>query len=561
MKEENLDFFIVNATDEYLNEYIDLKENSRYLLTGFSGSTGDALVTHKDVFLFVDGRYHLQAEKETNENFITVVKLDISTHPFTALIEKIAEISTENQTVGFTSTKISVANFKKLCEKIKNINFKELDYDPVLKFADIKLSHSGNIRYISEKITGLSAKEKFEQIKKKLDDINIDIFILTKLEEIAYLSNLRGNEIPFSSSFKAKAIIYKDKLTIFIEKSKISADITKFFGKEIEFKNINSFCENLQNNISRNNLNIGYEPKTTNLFTYRQIEKTQDKLIEIEISPIAEMMAIKNDSEFKHLQDCFKRTDIVVNKTIKWVNKNIRENIKISEKDLADYVKASYIEEGAYGLSFEVIAASGKNTAIIHHTNPDSEKFIQAGDLVLLDCGGYFEGGYATDITRTFLASSMIKADKDKKKIYTRVLKAFLHGLNYEITGNNTGFDIDNKVREIINENLEEGFKFSHGTGHGIGISVHESLPRLGSTDASKIKLEPGMCFTIEPGLYNDNWGGVRLENAVSIVKTDFGMKIQTLAKSKFDETLIDYNELNKQEIQWLRDYQENAAE
>jgi len=564
MKEESLDFFIVSATDEYLSEYIKLSENSRYAITGFSGSTGDAIVTLKDVFLFVDGRYHLQAENETDKSLVTVVKVGMDTSPSVALIERIAELSNKSQKIGFVSTKISYNNFKKLAEifKIKSLKHQEYEYDPILKLANIESEdYIGLIRYIPTNLSGLTAQEKFSLIRDKFDNIGIDIFILDKLEEIAYISNLRGDEIPYSSTFKARAILYKDKIIIFSDLDKIQTDIRHKFGKNFEFKEINSFLTCLKDLIKgEDSLTIGFNPQVINLFIYRQFENTKNKLIELDTSPITEMMIIKNQAELEHMQDCFRKTDIVVNRAITWLNQNLEKGFKISEKDYADKVKALFVEEGAYGLSFEVIAASGKNTAITHYTNPDPEKFIRIGELVLLDCGAYFEGGYATDMTRTFLAGgAKAEASNEAKNIYTKVLKAVINGLNHNVNEETTGFDIDKTVRKIVTKNTDESFKFAHGTGHGVGIAVHESPPRLGPSDASKTKLYPNMCFTIEPGLYSDKWGGVRLENTVTIIQTESGRKIKTLTRSKFDENLIDYDMLNEQEIVWLKEYQKRA--
>ncbi|HBG49314.1 MAG TPA: hypothetical protein DDW90_07410 [Cyanobacteria bacterium UBA9971] len=293
-----------------------------------------------------------------------------------------------------------------------------------------------------------------------------------------------------------------------------------------------------------------------NLSDCRKLERLNHKLIEVKESPIAQMKAVKNKQELEHFRECFLKTDIVVNRAICWLNQNLEKEISISEKDFSDKVKSLFFEEGAVGLSFETIAASGKNTAFIHYTKADPEKIIKSGELVLLDCGGYFEGGYATDITRTFLAGGLrAEAGKKQKEIYTRVLKAFLYGINFELEENTTGFDIDKKVRNLINQDKPEGFNFSHGTGHGVGISVHESPPRLGPSETSKTKLLSGMVFTIEPGLYCEDFGGVRIENTVTLSEN----KIKSLTKAKLDDNLINYELLTEQEKVWLENYQKQS--
>lgn len=564
MKNEKINYLIVFSTDEYLNEYIDLKENSRYILTGFSGSTGDALVTPENIFLFVDGRYHLQAEEETDKNLVTVVKVGIEKSPQKALYEKIAELSEGTIKIGIISNKINCGSYRKLLDELveKDVIYKEFDFDPVLKIAGIEKRKNINpLRLVSKEISELSTEEKLDLVVKYNKKNNLDSLIITKLEEIAYLTNLRGKEIPYSSTFKAKLIVHYDKCYIFTDLNRIPQEILQTFGErfifdeeEVCFKIIDLW-EKIPTSI-----NIGYDFNSMTLSRCRYIEKLKHKLVDVKESPVSLMKSIKNTCELKHMRECFLKTDIVVNRAICWLRQGLEYGQKISEKDFSAKVKALFFEEGAVDLSFETIAACGRNTAFIHYTKANPEKFIQPGDIVLLDCGAYFEGGYATDITRTFLAGGKkASADKKQKEIYTGVLKAFLHGINFELDENTTGFDIDKKVREIIEQNKPEGFNFGHGTGHGIGISVHESPPRLGPSEISKTKLQAGMCFTIEPGLYCDDWGGVRIENTVEIIEINGKLKIKSLTKASLDDNLIEETLLTEQEKNWLNNYQYQA--
>ena len=530
MENEGITLFVVNSTDEYLSEYVSLDKNARYLITGFSGSTGDAIVTPHEVFLFVDGRYHLQAEKQTNPDVVTVVKVGMDKSPLKALYEKLAELATANVKIGIVSTKTSCSAFKemqKALEDKQDVIIAEYEFDPVSP-AQPPVDEK-KLKYVPLAISGKITPQKMELVKKYTHDNNIDLLLITNLEEIAYLTNLRGKEIPYSSSFKAKAAVFWDKLHIFRTESKFDQ-----FIKSVKAENV-YFC-----------------PGSTTLSVYRKAEKASDKLVEIKDSFISELKSIKTAQELDYMQECYLKTDIVVNRTICWLNQNLEKGIKVSEKDLSDKVKNLFIEEGATGLSFETITASGDNTAFIHYTSPDAERAIKAGDLILLDCGAYFEYGYATDQTRTFLAGGMQATATDlQKHVYTAVLKAFLTGLNYEVKEDTTGFDIDKRVREVIEANKPEGFFFSHSTGHGVGIPVHEAPPKIGPTEASKILLKPNMCFTIEPGLYCEGKGGVRIENTVALING----KIKTLTRAGFDENLINYDMLSEQEKVWLQEY------
>ncbi|MDD3150384.1 MAG: M24 family metallopeptidase [Candidatus Gastranaerophilales bacterium] len=545
MQKENLDAMLIPSTDEYLNEYNSLEQNSRYLITGFSGSTGDALVTEDNVFLFVDGRYHKQADDEVDKNVITVLKLGLSEPIKKAIPEKMQELLRKNAKIGLITSKISYADYKKFSEnEFKFVEFNE-DIITQCKSADFE------VRIVPVEITGKSADEKLDLL---VSEIKTDIFLITKLEEIAYLTNLRSTHIPYSSSFKAKAVIKNGKCYVF---SNFKNDVFQYFCENFKFLSENEF-ENFINSI-KNDMTISFSPTSINLKTYRLIERFNTA--EVKENSIAQMKSIKTNEEIEHLKECFLKTDIVVNRAICWLNQGLEQGYKITEKDLSDKIKNFFYEQGAYNLSFEVILAGGKNSAIIHYTNADANKMIQPGEFILLDCGAYFEGGYSTDITRTFFASdNKIQPTNEQKFIYTKVLKALLNGLNHPITANTSGFDVDKTVRDIIDENFDKneflgGFKFAHGTGHGVGISVHDGIPHISPSEGAKIPLKSGMVFTIEPGLYNENWGGVRLENTVYL---DNG-KIKTLVKSNFDKKLINLEMLNDEEKIWLEKYQKSA--
>ncbi|MFA6988571.1 MAG: M24 family metallopeptidase [Candidatus Gastranaerophilaceae bacterium] len=556
MNKEGLAFFIVNSTDEYLNEYNSLEKNSRYILSGFTGSTGEMLISSDKAFLFVDGRYHKQADEEVDNNLITVVKLQLNQSQRDGIVDILKQNFLKNQKLGIVSSKTGFQFYTKLKEDLSalSVEFVEYTKDPIYDIIPVATEDKSYLlRTLPADISGVSTKEKLNKLAQKLE--KTDVLIITKLEEIAYITNLRSNQILFSSSFKAKAVFDRHNLFIFCDTSFINDEIRTFSGENVIFLPENDFENFILKNYKDKNLSMGLIPSFINLETYTCIEETANTIVNIEESPISSMKCIKNDREIEHISDCFKKSDKVVNKTIKWLNDKIEKNEKISEKDLSDKVKDFFKKEKAHGLSFEVLLSSAKNTAIVHYTHSNPQKYIKKGELVLLDCGGYYEGGYATDITRTFLAGKDAKANNLQKKVYTTVLKAFLNAYNIDIDENTTGFDIDKKARNIIEESKIEGFTFSHGTGHGVGISVHEYPPAISPGELSKKPVKEGMCFTIEPGLYNDNWGGVRLENTVFLTEINGKLKLKTLSQVPFDEKLIDFDLLNNDEKKWLAEF------
>lgn len=541
MKKEGLDYFLVCDTDEYLNEYIELNDNSRYYVTGFTGSTGKALVTMDKVYLFVDGRYHLQAEEEVDKSLVDVVKLSMKQ----TFKTEFANIVYPKAKVGFVSLKLSIKEFNSIKKQASNLVYKEYRKDPLE--GKVALSDKP-IFLVNKEITGLSPAQKFNNISKNTK--KDEAVLITKLDEIAYLTNLRSFEIPFNSTFKSKVLLTKDKCYVFCDLSRITEGLKQAFDGLFEFIKEEDFEKKLVE-LSKTLKTIYYD-ESSNLFNYRILKNTGIDIKSLDKSPIYDIKSIKNTNELKHMKECFRKTDIAMSRAITWLKQNIELGNEITEYDMAKEVEKYFFDEGALSLSFATILASGKNSAFIHYGTPSKDVQIKEGNIVLLDCGAYFEGGYATDITRTILASKKnTEASNLQKKIYTQVLKAHINAHMSKIKDDTTGFDIDKIVRDILNEDLEEGFSFSHGTGHGVGINVHEGPPYISPGELAKTKLLNGMVFTIEPGLYNEKFGGVRIENTVRI--EDY--KITTLAHCPYEEKLIDYSLLNENEIKFLENY------
>lgn len=533
LKDNNLDCLLVNTTDEFLVEYNELCNCARYCVTGFSGSTGDVLVTKERVYQFADGRYHEQADAEVDHETTDVVKLQLGQ---TFLSELAAKIAPES-VVGVVSNKISLNFYKalKFALNKKHCKIKPLDFDPVGLFKELKPSDNGQtVKQIALSIAGVSADEKFKKLAKKLK--NDEAYLDTHLENIAYFTNCRQYKTPFSSTFKAKMLVRKQKAQIYTNEK---FDTT--IGKHFEILPLKDFSNGLKNANK-----VIFNPSTIN---YRDFTLIKSKAQESPKDFIKEAKAIKNSAEIEHFKKNFERTDNVVNKAFMLTQtpKNL------TELDLSDAVEKEYLAQGANQLSFKTILAAGANSSIIHYSHPSNKVKIKDGDFVLLDCGGHFEGGYSTDITRTFVKG---KATALQKKVYTTVMKMFLNAYHHRITPRTTGFTLDKIARKIHAQSGLKDFNFNHGLGHGVGINVHENPPTISCGPSGKRILKENMVFTIEPGLYKAGFGGVRLENTVYLTKVNGELKIQSFSHVPFQEEAIDYNILNEQEKKWLKDWQ-----
>ena len=236
---------------------------------------------------------------------------------------------------------------------------------------------------------------------------------------------------------------------------------------------------------------------------------------------------------------------------VKAIREYIENNDNISEYDIAVQLEKEFKRFGAKSLSFKSIVAKDKNSALAHYSKCSKDEILTDGSLVLIDCGAYYEQGLATDITRVFVKG---KPSDLQRKVYTTVLKMFLNAYNYKPSSDEqfVGYNIDSLARKIYSENEIEGFVFNHGLGHGIGVSVHEYPPNLSKNEMAKVEIKNNMCFTIEPGLYNEKHFGIRLEN--SCYMNDG--KITSFVHMNYEKKLIDFSMLNEQEKEWLKEFE-----
>lgn len=502
MKEHGIEYLLVNSANKYLEEYTPLEENSRYLLTDFSGSTGDALVTPETIYLFVDGRYHIQADLEVNHDIVTVVKLQTGQTFLDELIKKIPEA----ETLGIFSRKNSQKRVEYLVNK--GVKLKYFDNDFISKDA---VSDTANV----VNVDGVPVEEKIK-------NINYDgAVLITNSEEVSYLFNLRDFSKNYSSKIRGKAVILA--------------------GRARLLDDIDDFVQSYQGNIF-------VDKSSINAYDYNLIG---ERVKILDDSPIKLMKSVKTDEEIEHYKEAFKRTDLAV----KAIRDYIENNDNISEFDIAQQLEKEFKRFGAKSLSFKSIVAKDKNSALAHYSKCSKDEILKDGSLVLIDCGAYYEQGLATDITRVFVKG---EPSELQKRVYTTVLKMFLNA--FKMQGGEDakrqsplrGFSIDAVARKIYSQNEIEGFVFNHGLGHGIGISVHEYPPNLSKNEMAKVEIKDNMCFTIEPGLYNENHFGVRLENSCYMKDG----KIHSFVHMNYEKKLIDFSLLTEQEKDWLKEFE-----
>ena len=494
------------------------------VLTNFSGTSGEAVIDKSgNIKLFVDTRYHLLADKITNKD-VQIYKMQLAETFFDSL-KKIYK----KNTVLHVPCDILLKDYLKYDSyfDVRKYTLK----DNFAKNNDINLKNS--IFIVDKEIERQDFSFKINKLKK--NNFNIDKMLVFDLDEIAYLTNLRSFQMQNSSLFSS--ILYLDfknsNYVLFAdgcEKIKIeNLNILKL-------SEFNNYIQSIQDEIH-------VDVEKINVKNYLLIKKPK----EIKNNNLSLYSSVKSISVIKELEKSFSKLDKAIF--------NFKNQLKagLSEYDLKNIFEKELLKQGAKTTSFKTIMALDSNSASIHYTDYDKNKILQDEMLFLLDCGGYWDGGYATDITRTFYFGS--RPSLLYKKIYTNVLKAFI---NCFLSKETNASKVDYIARKILKPFEKCGFKFNHGLGHGIGTSVHQNPPRLSISSDDIIK--PYQVHSIEPGLYGKDIEiglefGVRIENCVY---WDVEYNRYSLSKFPFEEVLIDYGMLNEIEADFVKKWQES---
>lgn len=552
LKKHQLDGFYVSSTDRFLNEYVPLENCHRYYFTGFTGSTAHILVTAQGkVHLFVDGRYHEQADKEVDPALVTVEKCSINTSISLALVAKIKELSLS--TVGVEGERTS-QSFEEDIARVTSL--RHFDHEELLGVVAFKkLPVPGEIRAVPLSIAGLNVEEKLEKLVLPGEAI-----FVTALDSLSWLSNARGFHLPHQSPFLGVGLALNSMLHVFVEPgTPIHQDLMDNPALQFHHVEVSKMKATLEE-IRKTYVieHVYYNPAQMSGAQYRLLKSVfGETLLREKKYGITEAHAYKNEAEIAHMRESFLKASKVVFDTVSWAKAELKAGKTVSELDLYNKTNENYLKSGARDQSFNTIAAKGANSSIIHYGASNEKEIIGEAELVLLDCGGLYEGGYSTDKTRTFLGKG--KASPKQKEIYTLVLKGLLNAQNAIFPEGVSGIAVDVLARQPI---LLKGYDFGHGTGHGIGINVHEGC--AGFSLRTPYSIRPGMTVTIEPGIYLAGFGGVRLENVVYVKKhPTFPNMIcfEPLVFIGFDHDLIEESLLNHEEKIWLEEYEKACLE
>ena len=528
-KKYKIDGYVIPKNDQFFSEYSE--EDRLKIISNFSGSAGYSIILKNKNYLFVDGRYTIQAQKESANNFKIVDYNNI----FNCNLFK-------NLTLGIDPKIFTSEQIRKFFYKHNKIKIIEKNLvDEIYK----KSSKSNKSFYsLEDKIVGENHKKKFFKIINYIKKNKSDFLFITAPENVAWLLNIRGWDNPNSPIPNCHLLIdKKNNLYLISKKNKASKLIREKKLKSsqiIDPKNFKDLIFTLKGE------KVIIDKKTCSIF-YEDILKNKFKILKKE-DPIYLYKSIKNKKEIKNMINTHIIDGVALTKFIYWIKKINKK--KISEFDAQNKLEFFRKKNKDYLFpSFNTIAGTGGNAAIVHYrATKKNTKKINKKDIFLCDSGGQYKYG-TTDVTRTICFST----PKDNiKNIFTRVLKGHIAVVNSNLNNHTTGKIIDIKARKYLKEiNLD----YEHGTGHGVGffLNVHEGPQAI--SKFNKIKIREGMILSNEPGYYKKNLFGIRIENLIYVKKKKNKLYFENLTLAPIDKDLINYNLLTNKEKNYLFRY------
>lgn len=568
MKELGIDAYLVPTADFHESEYVGEFFKCRHFLTGFNGTAGTAVITMDKAGLWTDGRYFVQAEEQLSGSEIKLYRMGEPEFP--TLDEFLEEELPVDGCLGFdgrvVNSELGYGLQNLLQEKNVTINCSK---DLVGEIWTSRPAMSCEpIWSLDVKYAGKSTVEKLSDLRDAMKKNKAQIHLMTALDEIAWLFNLRGNDIVNNPVFLSYALITQDEAYLYVQKEAIKED-TKM-GKEVcaalaEAKvQVKEYAEFLQDVAALKNEKILLERKKASFAVCESIDASC-RIID-EMNPCATMKAVKNATEIENMRRAHLKDGIAVTKFMYWLKHTIG-TCDMTEMTAAHKIEELRAEQGNYiEPSFVTIAAYKENAAMCHyHPSDEVCKKLKPEGLLLVDSGGqYLEG--TTDITRTYALGPLTEKEKE---YYTIVAAAMLKVSTMKFLHGCRGINLDYTIREAF---WKRGLDFAHGTGHGVGYlsNVHERPNGLRwkvvPERQDSAVIEPGMICSDEPGLYFAGDFGTRIENLILCVedeKNEYGqfLKFEFLTKAPIDLEALDTRFMDDADIERLNTYHKDVYE
>lgn len=557
MREKGIDVYIVPSADFHQSEYVGEYFKCREWISGFTGSAGTVVVTHEMAGLWTDGRYFIQAAKQLEGTGIQLFKMGEPGVP--SFIEFIVENIKKGQCVGFDGKVMSVSQVNDLKSKFQEDIKINSDYDLIdMLWTDRPDMASSKAFVLDTKYCGEDIQSKLSRIREALEKENCDINIISSLDDIAWIFNLRGNDVKNNPVNLAYAIITADKAILYIDDRKLDNSVEEYlYENHVDVREYLEIYEDAELISSSEVVMMDFNK--TNFTIYNRI-KDVVKIIN-RPNPSNLMKACKNEVELENLRKCHLRDGVAVTKFMHWLKYQVSQE-KITEMSASEILEGFRKDQDLYiEPSFDTISAYGANAAMMHYkATKDSDATLKPYGLLLVDSGGQYYDG-TTDITRTFVLG---ECSYEIKKHFTLVLKGMIKLSKAKFLYGATGTNLDILARQSL---WEQGIDYKCGTGHGVGflLNVHEG-PQGIRFQYNSQRLEEGMNVTNEPGVYIEGSHGIRLENELIVqkdLKTEFGqfMKFETMTYVPLDLDGIIPELLSEDEKEFLNNYHRMVRE
>ena len=559
MKENGFTAFVFPSSDPHNSEYVADYWKSREWISGFSGSAGTAVVTLEHAALWTDSRYFIAAEKELNGTGFQLMKLRVEGTP--SVSEWLAsELSTyEKAVVGLDGNVNSFAEVAAMEQELAtkgNITVRT-DADPMAElWMDRPVIPDNEVQLHPLEYSGELTSSKISRVRKYLSECGADGLLVTALDEIAWVLNLRGSDVHCNPVFVSYLLISPEKVALYINNVKLSAEVNAYLASEkIDVEAYEAVVEGLRSYTGKSLL-VDMTSTNYSLATAVPFEKVCSG-----VSPIVSMKAVKNKVEQDGFRAAMLRDGVAVVKFLAWL-KSAVETRGQTEISLDDRLTALRAEQPKFkGISFDTIVGYEAHGAIVHYeATPETDIPVEPHGLVLIDSGAQYLDG-TTDITRTIALGELTE---EQRRVYTLVLKGHIQLDICRFPAGACGSQIDALARAPM---WREGYNYMHGTGHGVGsyLNVHEG-PHQIRMEWRSAPLQAGMTVTNEPGIYLEGKFGVRIENTLLIVPAEttlFGdfLKFETLTLAPIDTTPIVFEMLSAEEREWLNRYHQRVYE
>lgn len=557
MKQEGISACIVPGTDPHASEYIADFWKEREWISGFDGSAGTAAVTLDKAGIWTDSRYFLQGAEQLEGTGFELMKQGL---PDTLEIIPwlISELKV-GEKVAVNSQMFSVNAYAAMKNELQSNGIQLVALDLLAKTWTERPALPLNKLFVFDvKYAGKSASEKLQILRKELKKARANAFVMSALDDIAWLFNIRGNDVSYNPVVIAYALVEEEKATLFIESEKLTSETKAYLEAEgVSVAPYLAVYESLRNISAENAVLI--DGAKLNQSLYEAIPETCAK--RNMMSPVFRLKSIKNNVELEGVRRAMIKDGVALTRFFMWLENSVGKE-EISEISLSKKLYDFRAEqENFVGESFGTIAGYAGHGAIVHyHALPDTDATLVTENILLLDSGGqYFDG--TTDITRTI---TLGKPTEQQIADFTMVLKGHINLGKAVFPTGTRGSQLDILARKALWDNC---LNYGHGTGHGIGhfLNVHEG-PQSIRMDENPVTLQPGMIISNEPGMYRAGEYGIRIENLVHVVpaaKTEFGqfLTFETLTLFPIDKNLIDVYALEMDEVDWLDAYHQKVFE